>query len=297
MGEVQHSLFVSTHHFSTVSGLGPRRKTGREGIPFFSWQDILPFPRSTPIGDPLLYSSVVRDLVLEKEPQRLGPVIVMPKMNEEQCEQSRLRSYAELISFARSHFGNREMKLSLHPVDKTMEQALGFNEEPKNVVLGSEKLDPARVTIERILALKDASCVVSDYFGAHIFRASGLFQTPTLVSNSGLHDFLHPKMRSYFEAFQELAPDASERTELSRLILGTDYVRERDELRHLLFWPNTPSLVKRFYVSGYKTRRRLGVRARNSSLLGKSAVWGWWTHRYRRSRWKREFARSFGVPT
>lgn len=272
LGEVQHSLFLSTHHFDSAGIIGPPRKCGREGIPFFSWNSILPFPRQIPIGDPAIYLPnsplVARGAgAASAKPRR---TIVMPKFNEELSLSRRLQDYAQLIETACSFFDNSSIVLAIHPSDGCGYQAIRPHAESRGVQLLERRRGGSGSGISwELNNFFPESNLVSDYPGAHVFRGQ--------LCGSGLVKFLlpaevkkayHPIMRNVLEDFSTATH--KDRLEISAHILGLTHRRSPEELKDILYGQHPDSFKTRIWVAAYKRRRSLLVHLRQSRFWGKS---------------------------
>lgn len=298
LGEVQHSLFVSSHFFTSDGHIGPRRPTGRRGLLLFSWQYLLPFPHQWAIGDPLVYEEDLWARANQAGVDTLlsaldGPVLVMPKMNQELGPNRRLSDYTKLISRARSLAEGRAIHVSLHPLDwqlgERLVESLGISLAPPP----QDGASPQALAVDSVMRMSAASLVVSDYFGAHVFRASAFFKRPVWVDPSAMHDAIHPWISTIFAQFLQLEADNPARVTLSERVLGFEHRRTREELRNRLFMPHVPLPARRTLVAGYKTLRRVGVRIRESKFLGKSSPWQSWTRKVRMPLWRKQLEREY----
>lgn len=274
MGEIQHSLFISTHHFEASGKIGPRRKTGAWFLPFFSWNNLLPFPNQIPIGDPEYYRLLLPK-ALDEMPsvflaEKYKLPMVMPKLNEELSVEERLRDYVRLTKFASDQTGSREFQVRLHPKD------LGLLKPLRDLLRAEYSLftpqDSAYSGMSAHLqVLGNASVIVSDYFGAHAFRANAFFQTHVLVnSETAFHSAIHPGVQELFEEFQKLPLESAERVLISKELLGIPQVKGPDELSELLFRPTWGPSTRRLLVAGYRTTRRWQVKLRRIRKLFQS---------------------------
>lgn len=280
LGEVQHSFFVSNHHFDSSGVIGPPRTSGKSWLaPLFSWNGILPFRHQIPIGDPLIYSDLISDSVAEEtcgktlthKDQR---VLVMPKMNQELSPDDRVRDYLNLIAWAKEIRPSSEPWIQLHPLDLQLSTKLGdaalvVKEDER----GAAHRNPGDHTIARTMQMSKFDLLVSDYIGAHSIRANAFFGA-ALAIHSAEHSLrpIHPSMRSYVHELSDPGIDPIEARKISSLLLGFAQKRAPDELADLLFHPALVRPIKRIWLAGYQKRRRVLVRVRNSRFLGKSPV-------------------------
>lgn len=292
LGEVQHSFFLSNHHFNHAGRIGPPREAGQHRlVPLYSWSDLIPFTHQIPIGDPLLYDEVTVGLLSNSidQDKNLGPVLVMPKLNEELSFVEREYSYTKLVGVAKELSRESTIHLSVHPRDFKLAQMVRAN---TGVQLTERSLetDPVRLNQLAVNEMASASLMVSDYFGAHVFRASALFGTPVAVSpRTALHRAIHPNLREILKAFLDLDVSSPERQEISRVLLGWEHRRNPEELCEILFRPSMSPTLKRIFVASYKNSRRIGVRLRQSSLWGRNPIARRWEEKVLRPKWEKRF--------
>jgi hypothetical protein len=278
LGEIQHSLFLSTHHFDSSMKLGPRRESGRLGVKFFSWNRILPFKNQVPIGDPLWY---VLPGEKDKLPQfgrpTLDTIRVMPKLNEELDPIARVEGYAELLGKTLEKYPGKDVVVSLHPRDHQLTGQLADSVDrtgwrlSKPAERQAEGKEAARSTL---LSLADCDMIVSDYIGAHVIRGCAMMGIPfDLLSSQALHRMIHPRMLERLEELLNPLTDFDTKVMISQEILGLEFVRSREELASLLYGsPQQPEVVGRIRVASYKKLRRWRVRLRESSFWGRSRL-------------------------
>lgn len=280
LGEVQHSFFVSNHHFDSSGEIGPPRTSGKSWLaPLFSWNGVLPFHHQIPIGDPLIYSDLISDSIAEEAGGRTVAykdhrVLVMPKMNQELSPDERVHDYLKLIAWAKEIRPSSVPWIQLHPLDLHLEKKLeGAAMVLKQSERGAPHRNPADHSIARTMQMSRFDLLVSDYIGAHVIRANGLFGTAIAI-HSAEHRLrpIHPSMRSYYQELSDPGIDPTEARKISSLLLGFAQKREPDELAELLFHPALGKSIKRIWVAGYQKKRRILVRVRNSRFLGKSPV-------------------------
>lgn len=272
LGEIQHSLFLSTRHFKANGEIGPRRESGRNPfVPLFSWQGILPFKFQVPIGDPLLYSNELHTLLLESSSfkKSLCPV-VMPKLNEELSPDDRINDYRRLIQFAADVTGQQSLTISLHPKDLWTMSALEKNTKVQ-ILPARVKAEKPESLLDSLNRLKNAPLVISDYYGAHIFRANAFFGTPVVVNQeTALHSAIDRNFMEYLSAFEDERNNPTKRIELSKLIVGQSHKKTPQELAEILF-PYRSRPVTRVIVGSYKKGRIGLVRLRRLAELFRKA--------------------------
>jgi hypothetical protein len=272
LGEVQHSLFLSTHHFDSAGRIGPPRKCGKEGIPFFSWNSILPFSRQIPIGDPAAYlpnSPLVahREVAPFPEPSR---TLVMPKFNQELGLSRRLQDYAQLIDVACDSFDSASIVLAIHPSDESGYQAIRARADSRGIqLLERRRIESGSSISWELDNLFPGSNLVSDYPGAHVFR--GQLCGRGFVSfflPADAKEAYHPTMKTFLEDFSTASH--KDRLEMSAHILGLSNRRSPEELKDILYGEHPDTFRTRIWIVAYKRRRSLLVQLRQSRFWGKS---------------------------
>ena len=292
LGEIQHSLFLSTHHFSATHVIGPPRASGSPFVPLFSWNALLPFRHQTPIGDPLLYDPTVRELISMATPilgTRAKRVLVMPKLNDELDAPDRLSDYVDLVDLAKDLLQTKAIDISLHPRDLELaaqvQKITGLESPAPSKTLGAIERNH-----ESMKQLANASALVSDYFGAHVFRAGAFFGVPVVINGEkAYHRAIHPAIRPLLQEFLMAERESDTRMHISELMLGVNYRRNPEELGDILTRPKLGPLRKKVLIAGYKSSRRAGVRLRQSPLWGTNPISRWWKKSIQQARWDRKF--------
>lgn len=291
MGEVQHSLFVSTHFFTQDGTVGPPRPQGRGFIPLLSWQQILPFRFQIPIGDPITYWSVPSDISRGRNDQTSAEIpLVMPKLNDELDEETRVSHYLDLVSIAGEVSGSNAVRILLHPRDANLYPELEKRTYNNLIFSSRSSSGPLEALETSLRQMSESSMVVSDYFAAHVFRASALFQTPIHVPSFALDYPIYPTMRELFRTFSLASPDHELQAEISRKILGYEYRRDLEELNEILFRPAWPKHLTRIFVSGYKLTRRSLVRVRESRFGKRNPLISLFVRRFFQPGWQKKFS-------
>lgn len=293
MGEVQHSFFVSTHHFDVNGKIGPPRSSGKNPlVPLFSWNEILGFKHQRAIGDPLMYSPTLRQYDWSASQPRTpaGSVLVMPKKNNEETYSARVNSYKKLISFARVVAPREELLLSLHPSDRDIQeqlcQSLDFLKSFKPL-MAATNYAPGEGTVEQ---LSRARLIVSDYFGAHLIRANAYFGAEySLPANYGMPVATDKNLRPILEELLRLPSGCPVAQEMCRELVGVPNKMSVEELTNTLYRPEEPQLTKRIVIAGYQKWRRTKVHLRQSKWVGKS----WPVKQFRQHILARLWARKF----
>lgn len=288
LGELQHSLFVSRNHFDSRGEIGPPRKTGAMGFPFFSWNALIPFKNQVPIGDPLIYDPQIQRAQLNENHQDDRIPLVMPKFNEELSTDERLDNYRQLIRSA-AEYSSSQVRVSLHPGDAELEDQLARD---ASVVI-SPKSEKSLTAYERLsfsmTQIAQSSLLVSDYFAAHVFRATYFFEIPVRVIELTHQIPWSPKVKELIEDFQSTPEDSKARLEIARIILGTGLKKGAPELRNLLYRECLSLPSRKAIVSAYKSSRRVGVRIRESRFGGKSKIASWYHRKIAQPIWASKF--------
>jgi hypothetical protein len=269
-GEVQHSLFLNIRYFTADGTLGPAREQLQRFPRLLSWQTLLPFPHQVPIGDPLFYQSDHSDFeggdsaLALREPKSFN--VFLPKLNDELDLSTRLAVYASGVRQAAELSGTTPICVALHPREKSvraeMQRVLGRLAE---VVWAPDDF-PGGPTAWSTQLMRDSQTVISDYFGAHVFRSVALFETPVAlvgerVFNPAVHLMMLPLLRDFFDAMG----DFPAQNEIARRVLGVEYVRPREELRDILGFTGVKKLLGRPVRVVYQRVRRAKVRKRRHS--------------------------------
>lgn len=271
LGEVQHSLFVSTHHFTSTGTVGPPRRCGREGIPFFSWNDLLPFNRQVPIGDPLLYRPKPLATELKASMDQRKKVLIMPKFNAERKREERIAGYRQLVDVTRERFPHSHYILQVHPDDR--ENIAGSSKLFSGIEISAVSYLQVNTSLYLQAPPPHTVAISSDYFGAHVFRANLYLGIPSVVSGQeALHSAIDRTLFPLFESYLAAHTDFEVQLQISEEVLGQRFMRNSDELRELLIGRHPGSLPIKLWVAGYKYQRQLRVKTRNSRWLGSSPI-------------------------
>ncbi len=264
-GEVQHSLFLNTRYFTAAGKLGPPREQLQKFPRLLSWQKLLPFPYQVPIGDPLLYSAV-RNGSPQDSPLQLASkefAVFMPKLNDEVPVIDRTVEYQRTLREAIERVAPLPVVLALHPREYEHREAIlrqiGGDAE---VVWAPERYPGGSIAWSQQL-IQQAKLVVSDYFGAHVFRSTALFRTPTLLLGASLFNpGFHPVMANLARDFLEAMGDTEAQQVIAKRALGSEYQRSPQELADILGFVGTRRLMGRPVRVLYQRVRRARVRLR-----------------------------------
>jgi hypothetical protein len=266
-GEVQHSLFLNTRYFTADGQLGPPREQLQRFPRLLSWQKLLPFPHQIPIGDPLLYRLPYADIPGKGVPLAgvaPGPFnVFMPKLNDEVDVPTRLTVYAAGAREAVEHSGKTPVYVAVHPRERALQVEVEKALNSIAHVVWAPDDYPGGPTTWSTQLMKQSQTVISDYFGAHVFRSVALFDTSvSLVGDSMLNPAVHPVMNSLLQEFFDAAGDFSTQYDIARKILGVDYERSREELSDILGFTGLKKFLGRPVRVVYQRIRRAKVRSR-----------------------------------
>lgn len=268
-GEIQHSLFMNTRYFTADGRIGPPREQLQRFPRLLSWQRLLPFPHQIPIGDPLLYSRLLDDEATES-PQAGLPdqpfAVFMPKLNDEVPLTERLDQYLRGAREAIDRASPTTLLVALHPREARHRDAIeGHFSDVARVVWAPESYVGGPTAWSNALMTR-AEMVVSDYFGAHVFRASAYFDTSvSLVGDALFNSGFHPAMDAIMRDFLTTTGDQVSQKAISEKVLGVEFQRSRDELSDILGVVGWKKVVGRPVRVVYQRVRRASVRKRRQT--------------------------------
>ncbi len=264
-GEVQHSLFMNTYHFTGDGHLGPLRDQMGKFPRLLSWQTILPFPHQLPIGIPLAY---FLDMNKEQFPLPDGYghladkdfVLVMPRMDKDIKLDKRVERYQALVEEGLSKQPGRYLVFALHPKDAankdTLEKEFGKHGE----FVWRGKTDATTDLKWSFALVQNASEMWSNYFGAHVFQAAAFFKAPTRLFGDNLfRSVYHDNLTPYLEDFYNTADNIDAQANVASKVLGLEHVRTVDELRDVLGFTGGKSLLGKPVRFAYRRLRRVKV--------------------------------------
>ena len=270
-GEIQHSLFMNTRYFTADGRIGPPREQLQRFPRLLSWQKLLPFPHQIPIGDPLLYSRLLENVVTES-PQAGLPeqpfAVFMPKLNDEVALPDRIDQYIKGAKEASHVVSPAALLVALHPREASyrddIEKSLSRVAE---VVWVPEGYLGGQIAWSNAL-MRHSEMVVSDYFGAHVFRASAYFETSvSLVGDTLFNPGFHPAMDAITRDFTGVGHDPLRQKAISERVLGVEFQRSRDELREIVGFTGWKKVVGRPVRVVYQRVRRASVKKRRRATM------------------------------
>lgn len=267
-GEVQHSLFMNTHHFRESGPLGPPRDQLGRFPRLLSWQTVLPFPHQLPIGMPLAYFLAMHteQFPLPDGYENLAGkdfVLVMPRMDKDITVDTRIKKYRALVEEGLSEDPGRHLVFALHPKDGANRDLLEKEFGHYGEFVWRGKTDPITDLKWSFALVKHASEMWSNYFGAHVFQAAAFYRAPTKLFGRGLFkDTYHANITDHLRAFHDASDDIDTQAEVASRVLGLHHVRPADELRDLLGFAGIKSVTAKPTRALYKSLRRYKVKWR-----------------------------------
>jgi hypothetical protein len=262
-GEIQHALFLNTRYFTADGRLGPPREQLQRFPRLLSWQTLLPFPHQIPIGDPLLYSGGIGTsdtYVAARATQPSDYAVFMPKLNDEVPLDERRQNYLAGAREAAHTSDAGRLFVALHPREKAhrafLEEGLGGVAE----VVWAEDDYPGGATAWSQALIARSSRLFSDYFGAHVFRASWFFQRPvSIVGDFPINPATNTTMVEYLRGFLDANDDMATQRSVAHAVLGVEYRREPGELADILGFTGWRKVAGRPIRAVYQRLRRARV--------------------------------------
>ena len=265
-GEIQHALFLNTRYFSADGKVGPPREQLQRFPRLLSWQTLLPFPHQIPIGDPMLYSTSVGSSPGEL-PQTGLPAapfsVFMPKLNDEVPLPDRLERYLNGAREGIDMASPTHLVVALHPREARHKDSIARSFEGVAEVIWAPDDYLGGPAVWSHAVMRRSEMLVSDYFGAHVFRASAYFAKPIgLVGGNLFNPGFHPTMNSIMRDFLSAVSDQAEQIAVSERLLGVEFQRTRDELMDILGFVGWKRVAGRPVRVVYQRVRRAAVKRR-----------------------------------
>jgi hypothetical protein len=265
-GEVQHSLFMNIRYFTANGRLGPPREQLKRFPRLLSWQNLLPFPHQVAIGDPLLYSSLLT--VSAPEPVYPGlPFeefsVFMPKLNDEVPLPDRFDTYLRGALEAIDLSAPTAVMVALHPREFEHRDKISRHLSGVAETVWTPADYPGGSTAWSNHLIAQAKNLTSDYFGAHVFRASAYFgKSVSLVGHELFNPGFHPVMTAILNNFMEAEGDMASQRAVSEQVLGVGHQRSQEELTSILGFLGWKKLAGRPVRVVYQRVRRARIRHR-----------------------------------
>ena len=221
-GEIQHSLWLNN-----LNKVNERRS--RLFPKLFTWNPIIDFKNSIPIGDPMGYFLKLNPPSLGDNPQN---VILLPKFRRALSAEERISQYKSFIIEAVEKLPNSNFLISIHPEElKYRDQILQGQFSQISIYDPGDIANPMQ---EYVSLFENARMIFTDYLGAHVFRARSYFN---LKSEFTLKTWENPKidekMKMYFDEYLTVSDDNSAK-KISDLLLGVTHMKSSEELAKLL---------------------------------------------------------------
>ena len=270
-GEIQHALFLNTRYFTADGRLGPPREQLQRFPRLLSWQTLLPFPHQVPIGDPMLYfeghgSGGESAPETSSQPSDYG--LFMPKLNDEVALDVRRDHYVAGAREAAEKSDTGHLLVALHPRERAHREYLEGGLGAVADVVWADDDHPGGATAWSQALIAGSSKLFSDYFGAHVFRASWFFErSVTIVGDSPINPATHPTMVEYLQAFLAAQHSIADQRAIARTVLGVDYRREHNELANILGFTGWRKVAGRPVRVVYQRVRRAQVARRRRQQL------------------------------
>ena len=270
-GEIQHALFLNTRYFTADGRLGPPREQLQRFPRLLSWQTLLPFPHQVPIGDPMLYvegyvSGREGTFKTSSQPEDYG--LFMPKLNDEVALEVRRDHYVAGAREAAEKSDTLRLLVALHPRERAHREYLEEGLKAVGEVVWADDDYPGGATAWSQELIAGSSKLFSDYFGAHVFRASWFFdRSVTIVGDSPINPATHPTMVEYLQAFLAAQDSIADQRAIAHTVLGVEYRRERDELANILGVTGWRKVAGRPVRVVYQRVRRAQVARRRRQQL------------------------------
>ena len=221
-GEIQHSLWLNN-----LNKANERRS--RLFPKLFTWNPVIDFEHSIPIGDPMGYFLKLNPPKLIDNPQE---VILLPKFRRVLSTEDRISQYKSFIIEAVEKLPSSNFLMSIHPEElKYSDQILSGQFSQISIYDPGDIANPMQ---EYVSMFENARMIFTDYLGAHVFRARSYFN---LKSEFTLKTWENPKidkkMKMYFEEYLTASDDISAK-KISDSLLGVNYFKSSEELSKVL---------------------------------------------------------------
>jgi len=265
-GEIQHALFLNTRYFTADGRLGPPREQLQRFPRLLSWQTLLPFPHQIPIGDPLLYAGGIGgsdSQLADGSPQFADYAVFMPKLNDEVSLDKRRQRYVAGARDAADRSNASRLLIALHPREKSHRDFLEADLGDVGQIVWAGDDYPGGATAWSQTLIAGSSTLFSDYFGAHVFRASWFFERPvTIVGDSPINPATNAVMLPYLYGFLDADEQTADQKTIARALLGVEYRREPGELADILGFTGWRKAAGRPVRVLYQRIRRVQVARR-----------------------------------
>ncbi len=221
-GEIQHSLWLNN-----LNKVNERRSRLFPNL--FTWNSILSFQDSIPIGDPMCYFLRVNPPVLIENSNQ---VMLLPKFRRVLNIDDRITQYKYFLSEALEKFPNSQFLISIHPEELMYRDKILTGKFSKIKIHNPQKImNPMQEYVE---FFKSTRIIFTDYLGAHVFRAKSYFNLKSeFTIETWKNPLIDEKMKDYFEEFIT-ARGEKDTKEISDILLGVNYQKSPEELSKIL---------------------------------------------------------------
>ena len=238
-GEIQHSLWLNNLNKKNEhrSRLFPK---------LFTWNSLLDYENSIPIGDPMSYFLKLKPPDLNKNKQH---VVLLPKFRRAASLDVRILEYRNFMTEAMEKLTNSHFIISIHPEELKHRDRIFVGDFSKISIHDTTEI--TNPMDEYVSLFENASLLYTDYLGAHVFRAKSYFNLKTdLALKTWENPLIDDRIRKCFADFVETQED-SESKAISDLLLGLNHMRSPEELSKLLGLTKARSFVGRLIRRPY----------------------------------------------
>ena len=221
-GEIQHSLWLNN-----LNKANERRS--RLFPKLFTWNQVIDFENSIPIGDPMGYFLKLNPPKLIDNPQE---VILLPKFRRVLSTEDRISQYKSFIVEAVEKLPSSNFLMTIHPEElKYRDQILSGKFSQISLYDPGDIANPMQ---EYVSMFGNARMIFTDYLGAHVFRARSFFNVKSeFTFKTWENPKIDIKMKMYFEEYLTVNDDIRAK-EISDLLLGVPHMKSSEELAKLL---------------------------------------------------------------
>ncbi len=221
-GEIQHSLWLNN-----LNKVNERRSRLFPNL--FTWNSVISFENSIPIGDPMGYFLKMNPPNLIKNPQE---VVLLPKFRRVLNIDDRISQYKYFMSESMEKFPNANFLISIHPGEIKYRDYILTGKFSKIRI--HDPKHTANQMQEYVSLFENAGVIFTDYIGAHVFRARSYFNLNSEFSiETWENSLIDEKMKNYFEEFVSVR-DEQDTKRISDLLLGVDCLKPSEELSRIL---------------------------------------------------------------
>ncbi len=245
-GELQHSLWLHEEKILENRPLLFKR--------IFTWNNLLNVKNTIPIGDPFIYLDSYPKCTTDKA-KILNVILPSAKLHALRQKVTPSNIYSELnhiekiIGIAAKKFPGVQFQILLHPVLQNDDLLLSNIQK-----FGLEVLNP-KSHVQRLQLLKTMNLLISDYPGAHFFRAITSNVQTELVNSSDLKidfDSMNFAFKSIVIRILSSKINSVEKREKAKAVMGVEFKKSPEELASILGFKGKKlfagSIVKKGYT-------------------------------------------------